>query len=513
LAILPIEGSGDTVELGNGALTAVAERLSQRSRPPTIVVIPPYRSLAADVHTPMQAHRALDATHAFQIALRREGNELVANGAVFELATNTRLHEINGRYPASQAGDLSTALLGAVARALRFHDTAGDSILAGAAAPYLRALSYLRRDQHSFDLAIPLFRQAMQLDPHSPLPKAGLVEALVLSYQDTKERQRMNDAERMLQTAEALNPASIAVLMAKARFDTVQGRYEKALASYKEIVEIQPRNVEVWLRTADVYARLDRREEAIESYRKAIALEPGYYETYEELGVFYWGRGEFAEAAAQFGKAIEHAPRFLNAYTNLGATLNEMGNNDGAERALLASLEIKQTAGALNSLGVIRAYQRRDAEAIAFYKRSLVLDAHSYICLMNLGDASRRQGLDADALDAYRQGNELAQSDLQTNPSNGYVRAYVGSFAAKLGDSARGRQEIEQALHFAPSDKRVIWRAVLTFELLGDRERALKIAETATSNVIAELDRHPDLADFREDRRFKELKAKREKGG
>src|SRR5207248_338046 len=185
--------------------------------------------------------------------------------------------------------------------------------------------------------------------------------------------------------------------------------------------EIQPRNVEVWLRLAYVHDQFHRRKEAVESYQKAISLEPAYYETYEEYGVFYYRRGEYSEAAAQFRKAIEYAPGFFDAYTNLGATLSDMGQDAAAEQALLASLQIKETARALNSLAAIRAYQKRDAAAILLYKRSFALDSSSYICLMNLADSSRRQGLAAESLEDYRRGSALAQKELQNNPSSGYT--------------------------------------------------------------------------------------------
>ena len=96
---------------------------------------------------------------------------------------------------------------------------------------------------------------------------------------------------------------------------------------------------------------------------------------------------------------------------------------------------------------------------------------------------------------------------------DGRARAYVGYVAARLGDPLRGQQEIEQALQLDPNDKMVIRRAVVMYEMLGRRDRALAIIETATSDVLRELDRQPDLADFRLDPRFSQLKARRENGG
>ncbi|PYQ26614.1 MAG: hypothetical protein DMF56_23675 [Acidobacteria bacterium] len=513
LAILPIEGAADVEAIGNGALIDVADRLRHRTGAPTLVVIPASQSLDNNVHTPEQASQTLHATHALQIALRKEGNDLLARGTVMDLDTQTRLGEVSGRYSLANAGDLPAALTGIVSKALGLRGGPADPISPSASAPYLQGLGYLRRDQHSFDVAIPLFQQAARLDPHSPLPRAGLVEAMLLKYGDTKERRWLDEAGRALQAAEALDPDSVAVLLAEGRFDVSGGRYEKAVQDYQRVRDLQPHNVEVLLRMAEADDHLNFRKEAIENYRRAIALEPGYYESYEELGVFFYRRGEYVQAAEQFRKVIERAPRFYNAYTNLGATLSDMGQDDAAVNALLTSVRIKATARALNSLAAIKAYQKKDADAVILYKKALALNPNSYLYLMNLGDSCRREGRGEEARDCYRKASEIALEELKGDPRSGYTRVYVGYLAARLGDAGRGREEIDQALQLSPTDKSVIRRAVLTYEMLGQRDQALAIAGTATKDVLGELDRHPDLADFRQDPRFIQLKREMQNGG
>ncbi|MEA2463771.1 MAG: eukaryotic-like serine/threonine-protein kinase, partial [Acidobacteriota bacterium] len=267
LAILPISGTDDVSAAGEGALIDVADRLSQRKESPTLVVIPASRSLDNGVHTPEQARQVFDATHALQIALRREGNTLVALGAVVDLSTSTRLEEISWRYSAARADDLSAALIGAVSKALHLKDVPAERPSAAASAPYYEGLFYLRRDQHSFANAIPLFRKAASLDPRSPLPPAGLAEALVLQYQDEKEPSMLDEADRLLQEARALNPDSVPVLMAAGRLALARGGHsEQALQNYRRVAELRPHNVEVWLRVAQVYDRQSLRKEAVESY-------------------------------------------------------------------------------------------------------------------------------------------------------------------------------------------------------------------------------------------------------
>jgi tetratricopeptide (TPR) repeat protein len=345
------------------------------------------------------------------------------------------------------------------------------------------------------------------------LPKAGLVEALVLKYKETKEDRWIKNAEQALREAEAIDPDCVPALLAGGRLETSNGHYEEALQNYRRVQELQPRNIEVLLRIAEIDDDLKLRNEAIESYRTAIALEPGNYETYEEFGAYLYHHGEYAPAADQFRKVIERAPRFYNAYANLGAALSDMGQDEAAESALLMSLKLKVTAGALNSLGAIKAYQKRDAEAVVLYKRAVAIDPKNYVYPENLGDSSRRQGLADDARNAYLKSSENALAELKADPRDAAARAYVGYLAARLDDRERAQQEIDQVLQMDPKNKTVIRHAVLTYEVLGQRSRALEVAGTATKDLVRELDRHPDLAGFRDDPRFRELKAKKAKGG
>lgn len=507
LAILPVEGAADVDAIGNGALIDVANRLGHRTEAPTLVAIPAAYCRAYDVRSPEQARQTLHATHALQVSLRRDKDGFLLRGAVIDLATRIHLYDFSGRYSPASAGDMPAAITAAVSKAVGLRGSASEPLSAAAAAPYLEGLEYLRRDRHGFARAIPLFLQAGRLDARSPLPKAALVEALVLQYEDSNERRWLDEAERVLREAEAIDPASVSVLLAGGRLDGASGRYEKALQNYWRVQELEPRNVDLLLRIAEIDHDLALPDEAIASYRKAIALDPGNYETYEELGAYLYQQGDYASAADQFHKAVERAPHFYNAYSNLGAALSDLGQDEPAVSALLMSLKLKETAPALNNLAAIRAYQKRDADALVLYEKALLLDPNSYLYLENLGDSSRRLGLAAEARNYYQRSSEIALAALAADPRNAHARAYVGYDAARLDDRPRAEEETEQALTLS-RDKTVIRHAVLTYEVLGERGRALQIAGTASKNILRELDRHPDLADFREDPRFKQLKAK-----
>jgi adenylate cyclase len=161
----------------------------------------------------------------------------------------------------------------------------------------------------------------------------------------------------------------------------------------------------------------------------------------------------------------------------------------------------------------MRAYQKRDAEAVAYYKQAVALNPSEYIYLENLADSYRRLGQVREANTAYRGAMDLAMKTLKENPRLGYPRGYVAYIAARLGDRKRAEDEIAQALQLSPGETKVIRSAVLTYEVLGQRDRAIQVLEKATPDLLHELDRQPDLADFSRDSRFRQLVAKNQNGG
>jgi eukaryotic-like serine/threonine-protein kinase len=507
LAVLPPEGSTDTVAMTDGVLQDVSDRIGHlRSGRRAVAVISPSEAVSNNVQTPEQANQVLHATHALETRVHREGDELALQASVIDLSTHVPVRQLSARYSAATVGSMADALAGAVSSALRLRGTAAvETLSPEATAFYDRGLYLLHKDDQSLDEAIPQFEQAARLNPRSPLPLAGLTEAELMKFQETAAHGSIEDAQRFLKEAESLNPDSVSVLLAAGLLHQTTGQYEKALQDFGRVQDLEPRNPDAFLRSASVYYRLDMSDKAIEAYRKAIELEPDYYKPYHKLGAFYYHRGRYLEAAGQFQKAIDRAPGLFEVYTDLGAAWSDLGRNQEAEQALLMSLKLRETARAWNGLGAIRAYQERDADAVTYYTRAVAMEPGEYTYWLNLGDSNRRSGRVDAATSAYRKALDLALIELRGNPRLGLTRASVAYLAARLGDVRRGQDEISQALELFPGDTEVILNAVLTYETLGEREQAIKVLGLATPEVLQALNRHPDLADFRRDIRFKQV--------
>jgi eukaryotic-like serine/threonine-protein kinase len=390
---------------------------------------------------------------------------------------------------------------------------AREALSPEATVPYDKGLYLLRTDEQTYEDAISLFREAARLDPRSPLPPAALVEAQVVKCGIIKEHNCLAEAQQALWDAESLNPDSARVRLAGGMLNQASGKYQKALEDYSRVQELEPRNIDALLQIASVYFRADMAEKAIIAYQQAIELDPGYYLPHEEMGSFRYFRGEYQEAVEQFKLAIDRAPGRAVAYSNLGATLMDLGEYSPAETSLLQSLRLRETAPALNNMGAVRAYQRRDAEAVDYYQRAIGMNPNDYIFMQNLADSYRRLGRLTKSTEAYTRARNLGLAELAENPLEAFSRGFVAYCSARLGDTQRAQSEIGQALKLSPGNKSVIRNAVLTYETLGQREQALAVLRGATPELIRELEHHPDLADLGSDSRFQQLVTKIDNGG
>lgn len=515
LAILPLQSPSEATMVGEGALHDVSDRLRHLPRARrTLVVIPRGTDAGTAMQTPEQAVRVMHATHALRTTLRREGKDYVVEGSVIDLHNQAHLRDFSTRYSEATVGALPSALAGEVSLALHLPSAAAPETLSPeATASYDKGLYLLRTDEQTYEDAMSLFREAARLDPRSPLPPAALVEAQVVKCGIIKEHDCLVEAQQALWEAESLNPDSARVRLAGGMLNEATGKYQKALEDYNRVQELEPRNIEALLQIASVYFRADMPDKAIIAYHKAIELDPGYYRPHEEMGSFHYFRGEYREAVEQFKLAIDRAPGRAIAYSNLGATLMDLGEYSPAETALLQSLKLKETAPALNNMGAVRAYQRRDAEAIDYYQRAIRTNPNDYIFIQNVADSYRRLGRSREARYAYNEALNLGLVGLAENPLEAFSRGFVAYCSARLGDAQRAQNEIGQALKLSPGNKSVIRNAVLTYEALGQREQSIAALHGATPELFRELEHHPDLADLGSDSRFQQLVTKIDNGG
>ena len=515
LALFPLEArasNGPTQSLVRGASYDLSNRLARlRPRPPQLVVIP--LEDTRGILTPEQARARLGATHALLGTVTPQNGRLALRGSVIDTATKVALREVAVDFDQNDAGGLAASMAALVAAAFRLpRQTAPETVAAPAYRDYAEGMSLLRSGTRNFDKAAAALHRAVQLDPRSSLPRAALAEAFYNGWLATGELPWLSRGREQLAEAIRLNPDSVAVHLAAGKLNLAPGSCERAAREFQRAIELDPASAEGWRGLALSYEGMpERGNEAVAAYLKAIEVQPGYSAPLTDLGIFFRQRGNYAEAEKYWRRVTLMTPQSIAAHTNLGGLYTDMGRWEDAEKELKLALQLDAGSRAvLNNLGALALYRGRDAEAAHYFQQARAVGPETDVLMINLGDAFRRTGRANDAAAAYRRGRALAEQRLLNNPRDAVARAFLAYFLLRLGGRQLALSELAQALALDPQNKSVLRRAVLTYEAMGERPRALAVLQGAPADVVKELSRQPDLAQLRQDPRFAALMPKLE---
>ena len=119
-----------------------------------------------------------------------------------------------------------------------------------------------------------------------------------------------------------------------------QKQYEQGIASLLNVTQRVPTATAPYIDLGIAYGRTGDFDKAEASFKRALELNPRHPIAYNELGMLYRKKGQFAEARASYEKAIALVPDFHFARLNL---------------AILCDLYLADTACALANY---EAYQR-----------------------------------------------------------------------------------------------------------------------------------------------------------
>jgi serine/threonine protein kinase/Flp pilus assembly protein TadD len=505
LALLPLESSPDDSTLAASVSQGASQELARlkggkRAR---LTVVSPAEVTRRHVDSTGKAQSVLSATHVLRGKLTRANGHFI----VHALLTDARTQANNGDWEFIYApGELRyapVALAGVATAALRLPPLAVPEVSAAAKRDYLAGLANTRQNS-TIDMALPLLERAVQADPDSPLTWAGLAEAQWFKYFIAKDPAWLDRTSESLRQAQRRDPDLATVHRVAGLLSANSGVSSVAEAEYQRAMELEPANAENYWRLGQVYENNNRLDQALTALKKAVELDQNYFRVYLQLGAFYLRRGDLTEAVRQFENSVQRAQNEPETHYALGTAYSDQGRWAEAERELRLAIAPGGTPSALNNLANVLISQGKDPEAIPFLVRALEQFPDRYRWRMNLGDAYGRTGQPALSTQAYRRALDLADKEMNRDPSDGGIRACVAYLSARLGDRKRAETEIAQALHFSPdADTRLM--AVWTYEALHKHSESLAILANVPDEVLAEAVYLPNLAELRQDSRFKEL--------
>lgn len=502
LAVLPLTVQGEAIPTASGIGDDVAERVSGARR--NFSVISPSEALRSQVDTAAKARSVLGATHVLSTRLRLVNGKIAVRATVEDAAGGQPVRELTGEY--GTAPLLAKALIATVSRAFNLRAASMRETVSAAAYPYfVQASALLRRDTDSADEAMPLFRKAVELDPVSALPWAGLAEAQLQKYSNGAGDEWLHAAEESVAKARSINADAVPVLLASGVVAQRRGNYEQSLEDLTRATQLEPQNSEPWRRLAAGYAQTNRIPEAIATYRKAIQLQPTDYRHYQNLAGLYLRRNEYAQAEDLNRKVVQIAPTLAAGHMNLAIALMQQQKFREAEQSMLTSLRLRRTAPGLINLGALYYAQERYAEALKFFREGLAAAPPTALRYRNLGDACRHLGRDREAREAYLKARDLAEEQVARNPRQAAPRGLLALMLARLGETRRALSEVAQALAMEPGNAMVMRDAAMAFETLKQRDRTLQVLQTAPPDLLTELSRQPDVKELQRDERFRSM--------
>ncbi|MBL7070886.1 MAG: tetratricopeptide repeat protein [Candidatus Omnitrophica bacterium] len=145
------------------------------------------------------------------------------------------------------------------------------------------------------------------------------------------------------------------------------GELDKAVAEYKNAIEIKPDHVYAHYNLGFVYNRKDRVDEAIEKYKEAIKLDPDFDQAYNDLGIAYRRKGLLDEATAVYKKALEINPDFAEAHYNLANVYSKKEMRAEAIAEYRKALEIDPDFGEAHNNLSFAYYQTGDYERAVYH--------------------------------------------------------------------------------------------------------------------------------------------------
>jgi tetratricopeptide (TPR) repeat protein/TolB-like protein len=506
LAVLPFETDAANRALSDGLVNETAERLRRvrNSRTRRLTVIPLDAVLQNKLDRPEQAVTLLAASHVLHGTLRQDGDRTMIHAYLTD-AHSVLLKDLQAPYYQKDLRDLPVALTGLITGTLHLQPLAAStSVNSTAYADFTKGSALLGRD--ATDQAIPLLENAAKADPDSPLIYARLAEAQMVKYSLTNDSMWIEQAIVSLGNARQRNPDAVEVWLVSAMIDEYRGLYESAEADLHRALEIEPQNGDAWRRLGKIYQEKKRFADAQSAYQEAIRMQPSYFKNYQDLCALLSEEANYDVAIRHCTNMVALAPDLSESYYARANSYYDWGHYPEAEIDLRTALRLDPNSSkAIRLLASSLAYQGNYSEAISLFRRAIEIGPPTHSLYLGLGQTLRWAGLPEKAKEAYRKGVATAEDYLARNSRDRSAQAYLAYMWARLDERSKAESAAVLALDPPPAPSEALRWVVMTYEAMGEHDRALDTAEAAPDDVLRHLKRSPDLADLRNNPRFRRL--------
>jgi len=216
----------------------------------------------------------------------------------------------------------------------------------------------------------------------------------------------------------------------------------------------------------------DNLGEAAAASRRAVELDPDSAEAHTSRGIAETLRKDFAAAQEEFEIAIRLNPDLYDALYFYGRSFFAQGN------------------------------MQRAAE---FFAKAARVNPGDYQARANLGGCLKALGRLDEARRAYEESWRAAELAIEADPKNSRALYLGAGSLIGTGDVHRGMEWLSRAIAVAPEETGTLYNVACSYSILGEKEKAIEILESAVRNGFGHkewIENDPDFARLRGEPRF-----------
>ncbi len=212
-----------------------------------------------------------------------------------------------------------------------------------------------------------------------------------------KDDRQPTDAITSLCRALELAPQLVEAHIALGSLYKQEGQLPQAVEHLRAAAALKPDDTALCTNLGGALVEAGQPAEAERYLRHATALKPDAAEAFHNLGNALKVQNKLAEAAEAYDAAIGLNKDFVASRINLGVVLQKLGDFARALHVYEDAAKVHASAAAESGKGVVLHTLGRDEEALASFRRAIVIDS-------NFAEAHHNAGLTLLANGAFREG-------------------------------------------------------------------------------------------------------------
>jgi len=145
------------------------------------------------------------------------------------------------------------------------------------------------------------------------------IEEIINKAQKLKNEEKFEEAIKLLenlsqqdQQSEVIKTNLVDLLFSYGGYlnDEFVVEYEKAVETFKKVLEIAPKNYKALYNLGIAYFNLGQIENALKAYNNAITIKPDYKHCFYNIGLIYETKENLSKALKYYEKALDIDPTF-----------------------------------------------------------------------------------------------------------------------------------------------------------------------------------------------------------